>query len=292
MEDITRPISPITRRVARPVAAAVGEITHGSAVAGGASTAAGDTVIGTVTLPAGGPWLIHHVWSLIAAATSTAAESFGGYFRLLSLDGDVEPNPAPSRFPTGIGGSFLGATEGARVDFLKLWSTAYQAPGKARIQLIYNEPTVVTAATQVILGLIYGKRVPEPQPIVFMDFVRAQVAAAVDTLVGTITLAEKARRITAIGCQIGQDNVIVAGEELLGFFRLSSDDINMAPAQFPCNVAFSGGLGTVIEQLVIPPPAMIPVDIPVIGGARIDCFIDLNTAVTNAAEIEVFIAYE
>ena len=39
-------------------------------------------------------------------------------------------------------------------------------------------------------------------------------------------------------------------------------------------------------------PVIIPVNIPVEGGARIDCFVDLNTAVTNAAEVLIGITYE
>lgn len=265
--------------------------THGMAVAGGGSTAAGDTVVGTITLPAGGPWTIFNVWSLIAAPTATAGESFGGHFRLNASSGDLTPNPAPSRFPTGIGGSFLGATQCQRVNPLHLFDVDYEAAGKAVIQLIYNEPTAVTVATQTVLGVIFGKTRPTPQPIRFIDRVRVQQTVTADTAVGTITISEKAEMITGIGCTVAQDNVITAAEELLGFFRLGSDDVDMPPAQFPINAGYSAGLGTVIESAMVANPVMIPVVIPVVGGARIDCFIDLNTAVTAAAEVEVYIAY-
>ena len=282
----------VPRRIVPVTPGEAEAFTHGMAVAGAGSALAGDTVIGTVTLPANGPWDIFGVWSLIAQATATPGECFGGHFRLLAVDGDVLPNPAPSRFPTGTGGSFLGATQMNRVNPLTIFPVQYQAPGKARLSLIYNEPSAVTVASQVILGLLFGKGVPERRPIIYVDRVRAAITVAVDTLVGTITLAEKASRIRWIGCTIAVFGVVVAAEEALGFFRLSSDDINMAPAQYPPNVAFSAGLGTVIEQPMVVPPVMIPVDIACPGGARIDCFFDPNTAVTNGIEVEIFVAYE
>lgn len=265
---------------------------HGQVVAAGASAAAGDTVIGTITLPANGPWLIYGLWCQHVEATATPGESTGGHFRINALDGDITPNPAPSRFPTGLGGSFLGGVEQQRVSPLKIWPVQFTAPGKARIQLIYNNTVAVTVAGQVAMGILYGKSIPNTPPITYIDVVRAQVAAAIDTAVGVITLAEKGRRITYIGCQIAQSGVLTAGEELIGFFRLASDDVNLSPSEWPCNAAYGAGLGATIEQPVVLPPTMIPVNIPVPGGARINCFIDLNTAVTNAAEVEIFIAYE
>jgi hypothetical protein len=203
----------------------------------------------------------------------------------------MTPNPAPSRFPTGIIGSFLGAVEDAVYSPTLFYDVDYEASGKAVIDMIYNEPTAVTVATQVVLGVCFGKTIPTPQRIRFIDRVRVAQTAVADTAVGTITISEKAEQIVAVGCVIAQDAVITAGEELLGYFRLASDDIKMPPAQFPCSGGFGAGLGATIGQSMASVPMMVPVLIPVVGGARIDCFIKLNTAVTNAAEVEVFIAY-
>lgn len=261
-------------------------------VSGTGGTAAGETTIGTVTLPANGPWNIWGIWSLIAAVTPTAGEAIGGYIRMDSLDGDVQPNPAPTRFPTGLGGSWLGATQPVMIDRLKVWPIQLEAPGKARISLIYNQATTVTVATKVLAGLMYGKTRPIPVVFTYIDRVRAQVTAAAETLVGTVTLAEKARRITHVGCVMAQDGVLTTVEDLIASFRLGSNDINMPPSQWPPSAVFSGGLGAVIGQSEVVAPAMIPVDIPVPGGARVDCYIDLLDAVTNAAEVEIYIAYE
>lgn len=272
--------------------APAGVITHGMCLAGAAGAAAGDATLGAITLPAGGPWKIFRVWAQIAVATSTAAQVVGGAFHFVGLDGDLEPNPAPSRFPLGLLGSFLGALNDVLVHETVKYEVDWNAPGKARIEMFVNTPTLVAVAPQVIVGVMFGPKVPDECAIRFIDRVRAGVAVAVDTLVGTITLAEKATRIRWIGCQLASNGVQVAGEELLGFFRLSSDDINLAPSQYPSQAAFSAGLGAQILQTGFSRPMLIPVDIPVQGGARVDCFVDLNTAVTNAAEVEIFIAYE
>jgi len=268
--------------------------THGLAVAGAGSTAAGDTVISgaPVTLPAGGPWTIFKVWALLAAATATAGESKGGYFRINAKSGDITPNPAPSKFPTGIMPSSLGATIDSVLNPITMFDVNYEASGKAEIELIYNEPTAVTVANQVVLGLIFGKTRPVEKPFTFVDVVRGQQSAVADTLIGTVTISEKASKIVAVcGC-IAQDNVLTAGEELIGYFRLDSDDVKMPPSSYPFGAAYSAGLGALINQSAKCPVVWIPVEIPIIGGARVNCYIKLNTVLTNAAEVQIFIAYE
>lgn len=265
--------------------------TRGDCVAGAGSTAAGDTTIGSITLPAGGPYKIWAVWSLIAAATATAAECRGGTFKLRARSGDMTPSPEPSNFPTGLIPSFLGATADVVSCPLKLYPVDYDASGKAIIDMIYNEPSAVTVATQVVLGVLFGTKRPEVVPYLFVDRTRAAVTAAVDTLVGTIPLPEKATKIVAIAGVIAQDGVLTAGEELIGFFRISSADVKLEPANYPFSCAYSAGLGALVNQGNMSDVIWIPVDIPVLGGATISCYCDLNTAVTNGAEVEIFLAY-
>ncbi|MBA7705614.1 hypothetical protein ES703_114446 [subsurface metagenome] len=249
-------------------------------------------MIGTITFPAGGPWVIWGVWGFMVAATPTAAEVIAGHMRLNAVSGDILPNPAPSRFPLNAVGSQLGATLPAVMHALKIWPVLFEAPGKGVMQMIVNQAVGNTVAPECVLGVLFGKTIPSQMPIRFIDTVRAQVAAAVDTLIGTVTIAERATRITQVGGILVQDNVITTVEELLGYFRLASDDVRMPPAQFPFSAVYGAGLGALIQQAVAQLPVMIPVEIPVEGGARIDCYTLLNTAVSNAAEIEIFIAYE
>ncbi|KKL67125.1 hypothetical protein LCGC14_2138150, partial [marine sediment metagenome] len=81
-------------------------------------------------------------------------------------------------------------------------------------------------------------------------------------------------------------------EELIGFVKFTSDDIRMQPLELPCSAVYGAGLGALIGNPVHQMPQMIPVDIPTPGGARINAELKLNTAVTNAARIQVFIQYE
>jgi len=266
--------------------------THGAVVVGAGGVVAGETVIGTITFPAGGPWKIWGLWGFMVNATITAAEVLSGNMRLNAVSGDILPNPAPSRFPLGAIGSILGATSAQQIHPLKIWPVDFEAPGKGVMQLIVNQPVGNTVAPQCALGVLFGKTVPSMTPFRYIDTVRAQTNLAPDTAIGTLTLAEKATRITAVGGILVQDNVITTVEELIGFFRLSSDDVRMPPAQFPFSAVYGGGLGALIGNPVAQTPVMIPVNIPVPGGGRIDAFVDLNTALTTNAEIEIYIAYE
>ena len=266
--------------------------THGMVVAGAGSTAAGDTTIGQITLPAGGPWTIFQIWALIAAATATAGESYGGHFRLNAASGDVSPNPAPSRFPTGMVGSQLGALNNPLACPLQIFDVDYQAEGKAVLDLIYNEASTVTVATQVVLGVIFGKTRPVKTPFKFSDRIRAAISSAADSSIGTLTLPEGASKITGISCIAVHDGVLTAGEELIGFLRLASDDIKLPPAQYPINAAYAAGLGITMSACNMQPVKIIPVNIPIPGGARVDAYLDLNTALTNAAEVELFVTFE
>lgn len=269
------------------------DMDHGMILAGGASTAAGDTNLGTIELPQrdAGLWKIHGLFCQAVRATATAAESVGGDFRLVPAQGEVTPNPAPSRFPVFEAGSFLGATASVSVCPLHIFPVNYEATGQARIDLIYNNAIAATAAAQVVAGIVFGDEVPPSSSYSFCDRVRTTVTAATDSAVGTITLSQNATAIVGIAGILQQDGVLVAGEELLGFFRLASDDIKLVPGQYPFNAAFGAGLGVTIGSGQQPPINFIPVNIPVPKGARIDAFCDLNTAVTNGADVEIFIAY-
>lgn len=266
--------------------------THGAIVVGAGGTAAGETLIGTITFPAGGPWRIWGFHGSMVMVTPTAAEVVAGYMKMNAVSGDIIPNPAPSEFPMGAVGSMLGATLPVQICPLKIWPVDYEAPGKGVMQLIVNQAVGNTVAPACLLGVLFGKTIPSVRAIRFIDSVRVQLTTAVDTAVGTVTLAEKATKIIAVGGILVQDNVITTVEPLIGFFRLSSDDVRMPPAQFPFSAVYGGGLGALILQGVMQTPQMIPVDIPVPGGGRIDCFVDLSAAVTNAAEVQIYIAYE
>lgn len=266
--------------------------THGSVVSGTGSAAAADAIIGTITLPAGGPFLIHGAWAQVVSVTPTAAESVGGHFRFDATSGDLTPSPAPSRMPCFESGSSLGATIDRGQCPLNIFPVAWEGSGKAVINAIFHTAVAMTVAPEVVMGLIYGKERPVMKPAPFYDVARAAVAATADTAVGTITLAEKATKITGVCGILSQDGVLVTVESLLGFWRMSSDDVKLPPMQMPFNNVYGGGLGALIQGGNQGNINFIPVDIPVLGGARINLFVDLNVAVSNATDVEIFVAYE
>lgn len=266
--------------------------THGAVLAGAGSTAAGETDLGDITLPAGGPWKIFGIWGHAVPATATAAELIGGYIKLQSKSGDLTPDPSPAKFPTPKHGSSLGATIDQVVSPLVIYPIDFDAAGKAVLDLIYNQDIACTVAAQVCAGILFGKTIPERGRYRFADRARTTINSGDDTTIGTVTLSEKATKITGILAEITQDGVLTTAEEIIGFVRLSSDDLNLSPAQYPVAAAYGAGEGALIMAGSPPPMLPVPVIIPVPAGARIDCFLDLNTALTNACNASVTIFYE
>lgn len=268
--------------------------THALAVTGNGNTAAATkTAIGAaITLPAGGPWIIHHIWGQVAKVTTVPNEGTGGILYIDSLTGDLTPDPAPGKYP--LIGNQVSESANCAISAvpLNLWPVRWEASGKAQIQLSYANQLAITTAPKVACGIIFGDSVPEVRPLTFCDVVYTSWAAAVETQVGTITLAEKATRITGILADLMKGDAPTAGEEIMATIRLDSADVKLPPAQYPCCKAFNASDGTAVGQSTSPRCDFIPVDIPVIGGARIDVFVTSTRAVTANADIAVYIAYE
>ena len=242
-------------------------------------------------MPAGGPWTIFQIWGQVVGDTPAEGDGIFAHMRLNCPSGDVVPNPQPSRFPLTPSPSYLGATGNAFSSPLKLWDVEYKAPGKSTIELIIQQEVAVGTAPIGAMGIIFGKNRPSAKPITFIDRVAAQITVATVAAVGTITLSENAKLITHVGGVLGHDNVLTAAEQLIGIFTLASDDIVFPPSEYPFQAAFSGGEGALVGNEGYCVPVMIPVNIPVVGGARVDCSVDLQLAQTNAASVSVFIAY-
>lgn len=269
------------------------EGTHGLVAQGAGSTAAGDTTIGSVELPTRGqPWILHGITGQVVRAAATAAEAVVGHMRLNSTSGDITPDPAPSRWPLSSSGSLLNTTSSVPTCPIHRYPLNLDAAGRADIDLIGNVGIAITAAPRFTIGIQFGPDIPNLTPFKFCDRVRTTQTTVTRTLVGTITLSEKANRIVGIMGYLKQDGVLVTAEELTGFFDLASDDADLVPSQWLFNEAFGAGIGATIGSGTVMPPNPHIVDIPVPGGARIDCYVTLGVAVTNGADVEIFIMYE
>ncbi len=269
-------------------------ITHSFAQLGSGGTAAlaSTRIGGLITMPAGGPWIIHDIWGMVAKETAVASEGTGGSLIINSVSGDLTPDPAPGTWP------MPGNPQGSSANFslaalpLNLWPTNINAAGKAVIELRYLQQLAISAASDTAAGIIFGDAIPGPFRANFCDAVRAAFASATEQSIGTITISQKATRIVGIFADVNHGDALTVAEPVLAIIRLASDDIQMPPAQYPCFRCFDSGDGTVEGETACPQGQFIPVDIPVEGGSRIDCFATTSVSVTGNAEVSIYIAYE
>jgi hypothetical protein len=262
---------------------------------GTGGTAAGATTqIGTtdITLPAGGPWTIHHIWGQVVKDTTVPNEGTGGALVLFSPSGDLTPPPSPGNWP--LIGSCVSESANSAISAvpLNLWRTNLQAPGKATLRLSYLNQLAITTGSDVMAGIIFSDNLPEAPASPFCDGVRTAFASTAEQSVGTITLSEKATRITGILADCNKGDAATAGEPILVQIRLASDDVDLAPAQFPCNRAFNASDGTAVGQASQPQSQFIPLDIAVEGGSRINVFATSSASVTGNVEVQCFLMYE
>lgn len=259
----------------------------------GGTTAAAKTQIGSdITLPAGGPWTIFDVWSIAVKSTTVPNEGTGGQLIVEAKSGDLSPDPAPGKYP--LFGSCASESANSAISEVATshFPVNWQASGKAVLSLYYQNQLAITTGSPVAAGIIFGNEIPDNRPLVFSDGVYNSWAATAETLVGTITLAEKATRIVGICADLRKGDAPTAGEAILGTIRLASDDVKMPPAQYPCVRGYNASDGTAVGQSSAGKFDYIPVDIPVEGGARIAVYGTTTISVTGNADMHAFIAYE
>jgi hypothetical protein len=267
------------------------ENSHSMLLGGICQAAAGEVSLGTITLPADGPWLVHGVFGQVVRPTATAGEAVGGYFRIEAASGDLEPNPQPAKFPCWESGSFLGATAGVSYCRLHRYDVAWTAPGRSTLNVYFNNVSGTSVAPKAVVGILFGRTLPVLRPIVWVDHIRGTQSGVTETALSNITLSERATSIVGVGGAIVQDGVLTTAEELIGYFRLISNDIDIAPLQLPFGTVYGAGLGGTIDGGTPGVTGFIPVDVPVVGGAVLTPLVTLLTAVTNPADVDIHIAY-
>jgi len=268
--------------------------TQALAVTGTGSTAAATKkqIGAELSMPAGGPWTIHHIWGQVVKITTIPDEGTGGILHVQSVTGDIAPDPAPGKYPL-IGTPLSeSANSGISSVPLNLWPVNWEASGKAAIALSYTGLLAITTAPILAAGIIFGDSRPEIRPLTFCDSVSNSFASAIEQTVGTITLAEKATRIVGILADLNKGDAVTGAEPIMATIRLDSADIKLPPSQYPCNRAFNANDGTPVGHPSVAQSQFIPVDIPVMGGARIEIFATTTQSVTANADVSVYLAYE
>jgi len=172
-----------------------------------------------------------------------------------------------------------------------MYPVDWSAAGKATLRLSYLNTLAITTGSVLAAGIIFGDAPPAISPFTFCDGVRASFAATTEQSIGTIILAEKATKIVGIFADLNKGDVPTAGEAIVATIRLDSADMMMPPAQYPCNRAFNASDGTAVGQASSHPTSFIPVDIPVVGGARVNCFATTTASVTGNADVQIYLAY-
>lgn len=266
--------------------------THAMLVNGPGPITVARTVIGQITLPAGGPWKIHNIFGQVVSSSPVVAQMVGGAYGIQTVSGDVNPNPSPSTFPAYESCSSLGAFTNTPTCPLNLFEVDWTAAGKSVLDLYAELDIAVTNVPEWLIGIIFGLSRPQVKPFRFCDHVQMTGLLAPATAVGTITLSQNATRITGVCAISAPAGVRTTVEEMLAFVTLTSDDVQLPPLQLPCTTAFGAGVGAAINAADIGIIKFIPVDIPVKGGARINITRTLNIAMTVAANTTVYIAYE
>jgi len=260
----------------------------------GATGAASTTQIGAadITLPSGGPWTIFGLWGMVAKVTAVAAEGTGGDLIVQAVAGDLTPDPSPGKYPLIGSPAQMGANHGNAMLPLNIWPVNWQASGKATIRLSYYQQLAITTAPRLAAGILFGDKIPPPVNFRFCDSVGTAFASATEQTVGSITLAEKAKRITGVMGVLNHGDTITVAEPMIGSFRLASSSLLMPPANFPFNVCMDSSDGTPAGETGMPHSNFIPVDIPIDGGAIIDVFATTFVSCTGNAEVRVYLAYE
>ena len=267
--------------------------THGLARFGQGGTAAGDEqqIGADVIMPAGGPWLITSVWVQAVSLVNAELDPLIGYLHVDSKGGDITPDPAPGKYPLRASlGS--GTSAGKSSCPLVLIPVSWEAPGKSVIRLLYGTLVPVADPPVVACGLIFGKgERPAEQPIVFSDMASVRLSADVETLNGTILLSEKATRIVGIYTDLAVIDGAGVTNVHVGSIRLDSDDIDLTPAEFPCQDAWPkvDWFNPMPRGALAQP--YIPVDIPVTGGARISCFTTLSAPNLATVQSTIYLGY-
>ncbi len=259
----------------------------------GGTAAAAKTQIGSnLTIPAGGPYVIHTIHGVDAKVTTVPNEGIGGQLIVDSYSGDITPDPAPGKYPLPGTPANVSVNDGLASKPVAMWDVNWQAAGKAVIQLYYLNILAITTGSAVVAGIIFGNEIPVKKPLVFCDGVYASFAATAETAIGSITLAEKATRIVGILANLNHGDAVTIAQATAGYIRLTSNDVDLNPGMFPCDRAFDAADGTPVGACSIPKSEFIPVDIEVPGGATINILGTTTQSVTGNADFSVFLAYE
>jgi hypothetical protein len=108
------------------------------------------------------------------------------------------------------------------------------------------------------------------------------------TLIGTLTLAQSAKRIIGVWCYACAAAAMTSTEAITGIFDLESPDVSdLKPLQLPLDVIMTLTSGVAAFN-----PRIFPVDIPVNGKVDISGYVTMDMAQTGALKARFGLIYE
>lgn len=108
-----------------------------------------------------------------------------------------------------------------------------------------------------------------------------------ETLVGTITLSSRAKRIIGVWSTMIGAAALTHSENVSGIIRLDSPDFTIAPFKFP-----TAQLASITSGMTSYEPRIIPVNIPCTGSGRVTAYVTNDMALTGAHKTRVGVVYE
>lgn len=245
-----------------------------------------------IILPAGGPWLIYDIWHQSLITLEDGFISTSGFIHLRSISGDIQPDPSPGQFPVSNHFiTFAGAIE-SDLDFINHSKTRLLAPGKSQISLNHVADKTITPETIYSVGILFDKSIPLSRHSPWSARAAKFVSTNRETLLGTIILSEGSKRITSAYFDLFVPSGMFINESLIAQFRLDSDDIEITPAVFPSFRAYTRLGGGFLNFSIASVQTPIILDIPVLGGSRIDVFVTLFVATSTPVLAQGFLTYE
>lgn len=269
-------------------------VTHGLAVASGivASSSVWSQAGGDLTLPADGPWRLHHLWGIMYNDGAAADQALNPIMKFNSPTGDIIPDPTPNEFPlasTPPGDTTNCGTVQTPVTIIPVdWLGA----GKANVAAFALTGVAAVAPASVVWGIIFSREIPETVRFTHCDHVQKDITGAAETSVGTIRLSERATRLTGVYAALNLNDTLTGGEEVGGWITLSSSDVDLTPGRFPLDQMFHGAYGTPVNLPISRAPVWIPLNTAVPGGADIDISATMFENSGNHATVVVYLAYE
>ena len=107
------------------------------------------------------------------------------------------------------------------------------------------------------------------------------------TLIDTRTVPQDAKRLIGVVGYAAAAGAMTTAETISGILELESDDMSITPMRIPLGVVSALTSGSVAYE-----PKTWPVDLPMVGGAKIKGYMTMDMAQTGALKGRFSLIYD